>query len=73
MEFVANNDINVSTGHTPFYLNFDIHPISPTSMLYQQNFSTNETATAMICSNERGIGGRTKELTAIPNEEYSAS
>ena len=32
-EFAANNTILVSTGFSPFYLNLDIHPTLPTSLM----------------------------------------
>ena len=32
-EFAANNAVNVSTGFTPFYLNFGQHPVIPTMLL----------------------------------------
>ena len=50
LEFAANNSVNASTGSTPFYLNFGIHPISPLSMLHQHQFSTNETTTTILDS-----------------------
>ena len=48
MEFAANNSVNASTGFSPFYLNFGIHPISPLSMLTSSQFSTNETTNSII-------------------------
>ena len=48
MEFAANNSVNASTGLTPFYLNFGIHPVSSLTMLASSQFSTNETAHLII-------------------------
>ena len=33
-EFVANNAINVVTGHTPFFLQFGDHPIVPSILMH---------------------------------------
>ena len=54
VEFPANNAINVSTGFTPFYLNFGQHPVIPTMLLARgKPKSSNE--------DEDGTGGCTDQ------------
>ena len=48
MEFAANNSVNTSTGFTPFYLNYGLHPTSPLSMMTTHEPSTNEIAQTSI-------------------------